>query len=305
MGRVSLPLCHCQRENHGCYLDDHPWSSYSISFKRPWLVAGLSRVLPDLFQNHHIFWFPVGVPISPPFAARCYHVLCASREPPRATPGSNGGRWWCPLRHICMAWRLWLRRNSNEGTSRNGRMHISRTSGSGTYGTSMLESPLLMGLPLQFAFFSSLPFFCLDFRSLVIIWVWKVPKLAILLALLACCEKEECLVSPWQWLFPCNGGGKNLAMLDCRRVPTCQMMVLDSPMFCRSDTKAPMQLGPETFQGGFDLAMALGTLEIPFVDDDLVSSVFLGCPMDIFGLMICRKEKLQSTSQMLWRYVAL
>jgi len=54
------------------------------------------------------------------------------------------------------------------------------------------------------------------------------------------------------------------------------MMVLDSPMFCRSDTKAPMQLGPETFQGGFDLAMALGTLEIPFVDDDLVSSVFLG-----------------------------
>lgn len=99
--------------------------------------------------------------------------------------------------------------------------------------------------------------------------------------------------------------GKKLAMLDCRRVPTCQMMVLDSPMFCRSDTKAPMQLGPETFQGGFDLAMALGTLEIPFVDDDLVSSVFLGCSMDIFGLMICRKEKLQSTSQMLWRYVAL
>ena len=103
----------------------------------------------------------------------------------------------------------------------------------------------------------------------------------------------------------CNGGGKNLAMLDCRRVPTCQMMVLDSPMFCRSDTKAPMQLGPETFQGGFDLAMALGTLEIPFVDDDLVSSVFWVCSMDIFGLMICRKDKLQSTSQMLWRYVAL
>ena len=104
-------LCHHQRENHGCYLDDHPWSSYSISFKRPWLVTGLSRVLPDLFQNRHIFWFPVGVPISSPFAtARCYHALCASREPPRATPGSNGGRWWCPLRHICMAWRLWLRR---------------------------------------------------------------------------------------------------------------------------------------------------------------------------------------------------
>ena len=126
-GARLLTLCHRQRENHGCYLDDHPWSSYSISFKRPWLVTGLSGVLPDLFQNHHIFWFPVGVPISSPFAARCYHVLCASPEAPRATPGSNGGRWWCPLRHICMAWRLWSRRNSNEGTSRNGRMHIPMT----------------------------------------------------------------------------------------------------------------------------------------------------------------------------------